>query len=38
LIVAEVRQSLDGAGDAEVLDELAELRLLEYVRDHLPGG
>lgn len=38
LIVAEVRQSLDGAGDAEVLDELAELRLLEYVRDHLPAA
>lgn len=36
LIVAEVRQSLDGASDDEVLDELADLRLLQFVRDYLP--
>ena len=38
LIVAEVRQSLDGGTDDEVIEELAELGLLGHVRDFLPSG
>src|SRR5262249_54204687 len=37
LIAAEVRQTLDGATDQQVQDELADLGLLEYVRDYLPA-
>jgi RNA polymerase sigma-70 factor (ECF subfamily) len=38
LIVAEVRQTLDGATSEEVRDELADLDLLVYLRDYLPPG
>ena len=38
LIVAEVRQTLDGATSAQVREELADLGLLGYVRDYLPAG
>jgi hypothetical protein len=38
LIAAEVRQTLDGPTDADVRDELADLGLLEFVRDYLPAG
>jgi RNA polymerase sigma factor (sigma-70 family) len=38
LIVAEVRQTLDGASDDEVVEELAELGLLGHVKDYLPPG
>jgi len=38
LIVAEVRQALDGPTAEEVVDELADLGLLAHVRDYLPGG
>lgn len=36
LLVSEIQQTLDGASAEGVLEELAELGLLEYVRDFLP--
>jgi RNA polymerase sigma-70 factor (ECF subfamily) len=38
LIAAEVRQTLDGATDQQVRDELADLGLLEFLRDYLPAA
>ena len=38
LIVAEVRQTLDEPAPERVLEELADLDLLRYVREFLPGG
>jgi RNA polymerase sigma-70 factor (ECF subfamily) len=38
LIAAEVRQTLDGSTDQQVQDELADLCLLEFVRDYLPAA
>src|SRR5262249_42902178 len=36
MLVDEVRQTLENGGSEEIVDELCDLGLMEYVRDYLP--